>query len=73
MIKLNLTDPVHLSLGGGAAITTFMAMGGQINAKTVAAVATAFTSGVASASKNTASPNVAADSHIVTPYVNNIE
>lgn len=72
-LKLNFTSPVHLAISGTAALGTWAATGYATDTKHLAAVATAALAGVASESKNTAKPNVQADSHIVTPYVNNIE
>jgi hypothetical protein len=71
-IKLNFTSPAHLAISGTAALTTWAATGYSTDPKHLGAVVLAATAGAASESKNPSSPNVPADSHIITPYVNNI-
>jgi len=72
-IKLNVTSPVHLAISGTAALGTWAATGYATDVKHLAAVAVAAVGGVASETKDPSNPKVQADSHIVTPYVNNIE
>jgi hypothetical protein len=73
MISLKVTDPIHLSIAGGAAYTTWTAMGYPTSAHGIVAVASSFLAGISSSSVSASKPNVSAESHIVTPYVNNIE
>ena len=73
MISLKVTDPVHLTVAGTAAYTTWTAMGYPTNIHGLTAVASSFIAGISSSGAKSSSPNVSADSHIVTPYVNNIE
>jgi hypothetical protein len=72
-LKLNFKSPMHLAMSGTAMLTTWTAMGYTTEPKHLVAVAAAGLAGVASESKEPSKPNVQADSHIVTPYVNNIE
>ena len=72
-IKLNLTNPVTLGVSGTAGFTTWAAMGYPTDPKHLVAVASSVLAGSATPSSSTASPNVSAESHIMTPYVNNIE
>ena len=72
-IKLNFNSPVHLAISGTAALGTWAATGYSTDPKHLVAVATAAVAGVASHSSDSSSPNVTADSHIVTPYANNLE
>ena len=72
-LKLNFSSPLHVAFGGTAALTTWAATGFSTQPTHLGAVVAAGLAGVASESKDTAKPNVQADSHIITPYVNNIE
>lgn len=72
-IKLNLSNPVHVAFGGAAALGTWAATGYSTEPKHLVAVALAGFGGVASHTESSSKPNVQADSHIITPYVNNIE
>jgi len=72
-IKLNFSSPVHVAFGGTAALGTWAATGYSTEPKHLAAVVLAGLGGVASHSESSSSPNVPAESHIITPYANNIE
>jgi len=72
-LKLNFSSPAHLTIAGTAAMGTWSMLGYPTDAKHLVAVATAALAGVSSHTSDSSSPNVAADSHIVTPYANNIE
>jgi len=72
-IKLNVTNPVHLAISRTTTMSTWAATGYSTDPKHLAAVAAAAVAGVSSHSEDSSKPNVQADSHIVTPYVNNIE
>jgi len=73
MIKLNLTSPTHLALSGTAAMGTWAATGYSTDPKHLAAVIMAAMAGSASEVSDSSNPNVSADSHIMTPYANNID
>lgn len=72
-IKLNLTSPTHVAIAGSAGLATWAATGYATDPKHLVAVATAALAGVSSHTTSSASPNVSPDSHIITPYANNIE
>lgn len=72
-LRLNFSSPVHMAFGGTAALTTWAATGFSTQPTHLSAVVAAGLAGVASESKDPSKPNVQADSHIITPYVNNIE
>jgi len=72
-LKFNLSNPVHLTIGSTASLGTWAAMGYPTDAKHLLAVAIPMVAGVTSHSEDSSSPNVPANSHIVTPYANNIE
>jgi len=72
-LKFNFTSPTHLAIAGSAGLATWAATGYSTDPKHLVAVATAALGGTASHTSNSSSPNVQADSHIVTPYANNIE
>jgi hypothetical protein len=73
MIKLNLSNPVASGIGTTAGLAAWKASHFSTDPATLIAVATAALGGVASPNVSSSNPNVSADSHIVTPYVNNIE
>lgn len=73
MIKMNVTDPVHLAIGSTAAFTAFQATGGVINSRSVIAAISAFTAGTATNQIDPNKANTSADSHVVTPYASNID
>lgn len=72
-IKLNFSSPTHLAIAGTAGLTTWAATGYSTDPKHLVAVASATIAGVSSHTSDVSSPNVQADSHIITPYANNIE
>lgn len=72
-IKLNFHSPAHVAFGGTAALGTWAATGFSTSPTHLGAVVAAGLAGVASESKDPSKPNVQADSHIITPYANNIE
>lgn len=71
-VKLNLTNPVSMSIAGSAGFTTWSAMGYPTNPKQLVAVATTVLAGIAQPNQSSSSPNVEADSHVATSYVNNL-
>lgn len=72
-VKLNLTNPVTMGISGSAGMTAWAAMGYPTDPKHLVAVASTLLAGSAVPTTNTAKPNVSAESHIMTPYVNNLE
>ncbi|CAB4122058.1 hypothetical protein UFOVP27_46 [uncultured Caudovirales phage] len=72
-VKINLTNPVTMGISGSAGMTTWAAMGYPTDPKHLMAVASTVLAGSAVPTTNTAKPNVSADSHVITPYVNNLE
>jgi hypothetical protein len=72
-VKLNFSSPFHVAFGGTAALTTWAATGFSTQPTHIGAVVAAGLAGVASHSESSSKPDVQADSHIITPYVNNIE
>jgi len=73
MIKINTKDPVALGIASTSAYTSWSMLGYPTDIKHLIVVATTALGGITSPSQNSSSTNVQADSHIVTPYVNNIE
>lgn len=73
MIKLNLTNPVANGIATTTGLAAWKASGFSTDPTTLIAVATAALGGVASPNVDSSRANVQADSHIQTPYVNNIE
>jgi hypothetical protein len=73
VLKINLSNPVSSGLATTAGLATWKASHFSTDPGTLIAVATAALAGVASPSANSSKPNVSADSHIQTPYVNNLE
>lgn len=71
-VKLNLTNPVSMSIAGSAGFTTWSAMGYPTDPKHLIAVASTILAGTAQPNQSPSSPNVSPESHISTPYVNNI-
>ena len=72
-VKFNVTNPVSMGIAGSAGMTTWAAMGYPTDPKHLVAVVSTLLAGSAQPNNSPSKPNVSADSHIVTPYVNNIE
>ena len=72
-VKLNLTNPVTMGVSSTAGFTTWAAMGYPTDPKHLVAVVSTLLAGSAVPSNSTSKPNVSAESHIMTPYVNNLE
>jgi len=72
-VKLNLTNPVTMGISGSAGMTTWAAMGYPTDPKHLVAVASTVLAGSAVPTSSTSKPNVAEESHVITPYVNNLE
>lgn len=72
-LKFNLTNPVTMGISSSAGMTSWAAMGYPTDPKHLIAVASSVLAGSAVPTSNPNSPNVSAESHIITPYVNNID
>ena len=73
MIRFHVTDPKALTLAAGTAMTTWGATGFSTDIKKVLMfVVPSFMGGAAVPHNPTSQPNIAAESHIVTPYQNNL-
>lgn len=73
MIKFNFKDPASTGLAATAGISAWAASGFSTNPAHLIPVLTATAAGVSSPSVDSSKANVSAESHIVTPYVNNID
>ena len=73
MIKAHFSSPIALGISGTAAFTAWTAMGYPTDPKHLMAVLTTAAAGVVSPNVSPTKPNVASDSHIQTPYANNLE
>jgi len=73
MIRLKLTVPKALTLAAGTGMTAWGATGFSTDIKKVLMfVVPSFMGGAAVPHNPTSQPNIAAESHIVTPYQNNL-
>jgi len=73
MIRVPLTSPKAIALASGTAMTTWMACGYATDAHHLLMVGISALGGGAVPHNPSTSPNVQPESHIVTPYVNNVE
>ena len=73
MIRVPITNPKALALASGTAMTTWTACGYATDLHHLMLVGIAALGGGSVPHNPTSSPDVKPDSHIVTPYVNNIE
>jgi hypothetical protein len=72
VIKFNFKSPVSMGIAGSAGLTAWAASGFAPDIKHIGLAVSAALAGSASPIHNTANPNVSAESHIITPYVNNV-
>ena len=73
MIRFHATDPKALILASGTAMTAWGATGFSTDIKKVLMfVVPSFIGGGSVPHNPTSSPNIAPESHIVTPYQNNL-
>ena len=72
MIKFNLKSPVSMGIGSSAAFSAWAASGFSQDLRHIGLAISAGLAGTAQPSYSSSSPNVKAESHIVTPYVNNV-
>lgn len=73
MIKFNFRDPAANSLAATAGLSAWAASGFSTNLTSLIPVLTATAAGVSSPTVDSSKANVSAESHIQTPYVNNID
>ena len=73
MIKFDLKSPVGLGISSTAAISAWASSGFLTDPKHVVLALSAGLAGSAAPSFQSSQPNVQAESHIVTPYANNVE
>ena len=73
MIRIPVQDPKAIGLMAISAFTTWKASGFAIDPEHLVYVATAALSGGAVPHNPTSDPNISAESHIITPYQNNLE
>jgi hypothetical protein len=72
MIRIPITNPKALALASGTAMTTWSACGYATDVHHLLLVGVSALGGGAVPHNPTSNPSIQADSHIVTPYVNNI-
>jgi hypothetical protein len=73
MIKLNFKSPISMGISSMATISAWASSGFATDPKHVGLALSAGLAGAASPNFSSSKPNVQADSHIITPYVNNVE
>lgn len=73
MIKVNLKNPASNGLALTAGLSAWAASGYSTNPSHLIPVITAAAAGVASPNMDSSKANVSAESHIQTPYANNID
>lgn len=73
MIKINIKDPVNNGIASTLGMASWANAGFATDPKHLIITAVTTLVGLSTPTTNTAKPNVAAESHIVTPYVNNLE
>ena len=72
MIKFNFKSPVSMGIASTAGFTAWANSGFAPDVKHIGLAISAAFAGSASPSFSSSQPNVQADSHIVTPYANNV-
>ena len=73
MIKFGYNDPKAMGLASAAGLATWKASGFSVDPSHISEVVLAALAGGSASSNMTNKPNVSAESHIITPYVNNLE
>ena len=73
MIRFPFKDPKAIGLSSVAAFATWKASGFSVNPSHIIEVVTAALSGVAVPHNPSSNPDISAESHIITPYQNNLE
>jgi len=72
MIKFNFKSPVSMGIASSAGFSAWAASGFAPDIKHIGLAVSAALAGTAQPSFSSSQPNVQAESHIVTPYVNNV-
>lgn len=72
MIRVPITNPKAVALASGTAMTTWSACGYATDAHHLLLVAVSALGGGAIPHNPTSNPGIASESHIVTPYQNNL-
>jgi hypothetical protein len=72
MIKFNFKSPVSMGIAGTAAFTAWANSGFTPDIRHVGLALSAGLAGTAAPNYSPSSPNVEADSHVATTYVNNV-
>ena len=74
MIRFHLTDPKALTIAAGTGMSAWGATGFSTDIKKVLMfVLPSFLGGAAVPHNPTSQPNIPSESHIITPYANNVE
>ena len=71
--RLPISDPKAMGLASVAGLAAWKASNFALDPSHLSAVALAALTGAAAPSNSSSKPNISADSHIVTPYANNLE
>ena len=72
MIKFNFKSPVSMGIASTAGFTAWANSGFSTDIKHISLAVSAALAGSAGQHYSSSAPNVQAESHIVTPYVNNV-
>ena len=72
MVKFNFRSPVSMGIAGTAAFTAWANSGFAPDVKHIGLAISAALAGTATPSFSSSAPNVQSESHVVTPYVNNV-
>jgi hypothetical protein len=73
MINLNLKNPVNNGIAGTLGMASWANAGFATDPKHLIITAVTTLVGLSSPTTNTAKPNISPESHVMTPYVNNID
>ena len=73
MIKFDVKSPINNGIAGTLGMASWANSGFATDPKHLLITAITTLVGVASPTANSNKPNVAPESHVMTPYVNNIE
>ena len=72
-IKFDAKNPVNMGIASTLGMTSWANAGFATDPKHLILAAVTSLTGLASPTNMTNKPNVSAESHIITPYVNNLE
>lgn len=73
MINFDIKNPVNMGIASTLGITSWANSGFATDPKHLILAAITSLTGIASPNQSMSKPNVAPESHIITPYVNNID